>query len=339
MDRIQFLEKEIERLKSAVEELSVLNKLALAVGSSINPDTVLNTIVHEAVKAVKAEQGSIKLLTPTEERPLQTLIRQRNEEVGPQRAYQLDAAITGWVIKNKRALKIDDLERDGRFKLDEQAKQGIHSVLCVPIWLQARLLGLLMVINKKDRQSFTDGDLRLLSIIAAQSGQLIHNAQLQQQSLEKDYLERELELARQIQLDMLPKQKPQINGLEIASYFAPARFVGGDYYDFVQVSENQLLLIMADVSGHGPSAALIMTLLKGVIRSIVTGEVISSQMMQKINQIINQIIPPEIFITLQLVFFDLKKKQLMYGNAGHNPLLFYSDKMGHCQPVEVRSCA
>ena len=138
---------------------------------------------------------------------------------------------------------------------------------------------------------------------------------------------------------MLPDQNPQIAGLELASYFAPARTVGGDYYDFIPFSSHQLLLIMADVSGHGPSAALVMTLLKGVIRSIVSEFSISSEMMRKINGIISQIIPPEIFITLQLVFFDMQKKRLLYCNAGHNPPLFYRAEKQTCQPVELHTCA
>ncbi len=339
MNQIQTLEKEVERLKSAVEELSVLNKLALAVGSSRNTDEVLNTIVREAVKAVKAEQGSIKLLTPANNKPLQTLIRQRDDNLIHRTVYQLDAEITGWVLKNKQALKIDDLGNDSRFKIAAESVKDIHSVLVVPIWLQAKLLGLLMVINKKNRQSFTDGDLRLLSIMAAQSGQLIHNVRLQQEALEKAHLQHELDLARQIQFDMLPKQNPQMAGLEIASYFSPARTVGGDYYDFIQFSPEQLLLVMADVSGHGPSAALVMTLLKGVIRSIVVDATISSETMQRINRIIGQIIPPEIFITLQLVFFDLQKRRFIYCNAGHNPLLFYRAKEQSCQPLELHTCA
>ena len=339
MDKIEYLGQEVERLKSAVEELSVLNKLALAVGASLNTDEVLNTIVREAVKAVKAEQGSIKLLTPTKERPLQTLIRQRSDDLSGLRDYRLDAEITGWVLKNKQALKIDDLANDRRFNISVKTKPDIHSLLCVPIWLQAKLLGILTVVNKRNRQSFTDGDLRLLSIIAVQSGQLIHNAQLQQQALEKEHLQHELELARRIQLNMLPKQNPQMAGLEIASYFSPARTVGGDYYDFIPFSPQQLLVVMADVSGHGPSAALVMTLLKGVIRSIAMDAAISSEMMRKINRIISRIIPTEIFITLQLVFFDLRKMRLFYGNAGHNPLLFYRAKEEFCHPLELHSCA
>ena len=185
MNKLRFLEEEVERLKSAVEELSVLNKLALAVGSSLNTEEVLNTIVREAVKAVKAEQGTIKLLTPDGDRPLQTLIRQQ-EDAFSSTAYQPDTEITGWVLKNKQALKVDDLASDPRFRISATTKQNIHSLICVPIRLQAKLLGLLTVINKKNGQTFTSGDLRLLSIIAAQSGQLIHNAQLQQQALKKN---------------------------------------------------------------------------------------------------------------------------------------------------------
>ena len=338
MDKIQRLENEVERLKSAVEELSVLNKLALAVGTSSNSDEVLDTIVREAVRAVKAEQGSIKLITEQEERPLETLVRQRNNR-GAVQTYHIDMHITGWVLKNRQALKIDDLSHDPRFKTTEKERQGIHSILCVPIWLQAKMSGILMVINKRNRENFTDGDLRLLSIIAAQSGQLIRNSQLQQESIERTHLQHELDLARKIQLSMLPEKDPYLPGLAISSYFEPARTVGGDYYDYIRFSDEQLVLVMADVSGHGPSAALVMTLLKGIIRSVVDDSPISSAMMHNVNRIISQIIPSEIFITLQLIFFDLGKKRLIYCNAGHNPPLRYDRQTKTCTRLELHACA
>ena len=339
MQQVKILEREIARLKSAVEELSVLNKLALAVGSALTTDQVLNTIVHEAVKAVKAEQGFIKLFTPTSDRPLQTLIRQQNDDLNNGATYQLDDQITGWVLKTRQPLKIDDLANDARFKTTRAAQQGIVSLLCVPILMQAELLGILMVVNKRHGQKFSHGDLRLLSIMAAQSGQLIRNAKLQQQALEKEHLQRELELARQIQLSMLPKQNPQIEGLAMAHYIAPARTVGGDYYDFIPFSDHQLILVIADVSGHGPSAALVMTLLKGVVRSLVSNATLSAQTLQKINRIISQIIPAGMFITLQLMLFDLQKKRLFYANAGHNPALFYQAQEGTCRELYLASCA
>ena len=326
------------RLKSAVQELSVLNELALAVGASTDVHQVLDTIVQKAVKAVQAEQGSLMLVTEQKDKPLKTLIRQDNLS-GSIPAYRVGMNITGWVLKNRTALRIDNLEKDERFRCTPEEYQALHSVLCVPVWQQAKIIGVLMVTNKKTGEPFSDGDLRLLSIIAAQSGQLIRNARLQEENLEKRRLQHELDLARRIQLSLLPEKDPCLPGLDIASYFRPADEVSGDYYDYIQPNKNSLALVIADVSGHGASAALMTALLKGVVHSLTVESELSAQWMRRINRIIGGIIPDDVFITMQLLLFDNLSKQMTICNAGHNPPLLYNGKSQTCIPLEVPGCA
>jgi len=113
-------------------------------------------------------------------------------------------------------------------KAEQEAKE-IRSVLCVPIWSQAKLIGILMMMNKKTHEPFNVDDLRLLSIIAAQSGQLIRNSQLQEKAMEKKRLEFELSLARRIQTNLLPKTAPITPHLDIASYFNPSAHLQFNY--------------------------------------------------------------------------------------------------------------
>lgn len=247
MPSIQQLEKEIQRLKSAVEELTVLNDLAIAASSSMEVDQMLNIILQKSIKAVKAEQGSISLVTEQQEKPFRTLIRQvdRSNQLS---AYRLSDHITGWVLKNSKPLIIKDLSTDKRFWVSQGEQEKIRSVLCVPIWSKAEIIGILMMINKKNNNPFDSNDLRLLSIIAAQSGQLILNSQLQEEALEKKRLEQELALARDIQMRLLPIKEP-INGeLEISSFFNPAAQVGGDYYDYFDLGNQKIGIVIADVS-------------------------------------------------------------------------------------------
>jgi GAF domain-containing protein len=147
---VQQLEKEVQRLKLAVEELSVLNDLAIAASSSLEVRQLLDIIVQKSIKAVKAEQGSISLVTEQEETPFRTLIRQV-DRTHDQMPYRIGAHITGWILKNKQPLMIDTLATDGRFKASEQEAKEIRSVLCVPIWSQAKLIGILMMMTKKNR--------------------------------------------------------------------------------------------------------------------------------------------------------------------------------------------
>ena len=148
MQPTHHLEKEIQRLKVAVEELSVLNDLAIAASSSMEVEQMLDIIMQKSIKAVKAEQGSISLVNEQENEPLQTLVRQI-DRTQDSMTYRVGTSITGYVLKHGQPLNIENLAKDDRFVVSEQEKREIRSVLCVPILSQARIMGILMMINKK----------------------------------------------------------------------------------------------------------------------------------------------------------------------------------------------
>jgi sigma-B regulation protein RsbU (phosphoserine phosphatase) len=336
--KIVHLENEVHRLKSAVEELIVLNDLAVAAGKTLEVQDMLDIIVEKSIKAVKAEQGSILLVTEEKDSPLKTLIRQADQR-SRMMTYRVGSHITGWVLTYQQPLLIEDLATDQRFKATEQEKKEIRSVLCVPIRFQGRLIGILMVTNKKTLEPFSSDDMRLLSIIAAQSGQFIRNSQLQHENLEKKRMEQSLAMARDIQLSLLPEKVPETKSLEIYSYFKPTDEVGGDYYDYFVLGDEQIGVVIADVSGHGPSAALVMTMVKGILHSVTKKFESPSQVLSEMNAILNDIAPSDMFVTMMFLFFDLKNRTVRYSTAGHNPLLFYDHKAGTCSLVDLRGPA
>jgi sigma-B regulation protein RsbU (phosphoserine phosphatase) len=336
--KVVHLENEVRRLKSAVEELIVLNDLAVAAGKTLEVQDMLDIIVEKSIKAVKAEQGSILLVTEEKESPLKTLIRQADQR-SRMMTYRVGSHITGWVLTYQQPLLIEDLATDQRFKATEQEKKEIRSVLCVPIRFQGRLIGILMVTNKKTLEPFTSDDMRLLSIIAAQSGQFIRNSRLQQENLEKKRMEQSLAMAQDIQLSLLPEKVPETKSLEIYSYFKPTDEVGGDYYDYFALGDEQIGVVIADVSGHGPSAALVMTMVKGILHSVTKKFQSPSQVLAEMNGILNDIAPSDMFVTMMFLFFDLKNKMVRYSTAGHNPLLFYDRNVGKCNLVDLRGPA
>jgi len=332
------LKKEIHRLKTAVEELTVLNDLAIAASSALELDQILEIIMQKSVKAVQAEQGSIMLVTPNQRSPLQTLIRHKDFS-GSLQSYKVGSFITGWVLKNKQPLLIEDLATDERFNVTENELKDVRTVLCVPVIFKGKIIGILTMTNKKTSEAFSASDMRLLSIIAAQSGQLIRNSQLQEESIEKKRLEHELQMAVQIQQSLLPEKVPDARNVDIASYFNPTDAVGGDYYDYIMFDDQNIGVVIADVSGHGPSAALVMTMLKGILHSITHKFVSADQTLMELNSIVNRIVPPEMFVTMMFLIFDLKEKILRFSNAGHNPLLYYNKKENNCSSLELSGCA
>jgi serine phosphatase RsbU (regulator of sigma subunit) len=329
---------ELDRLKSAVAELTLLNELALAAGGASDPDELLDLIIQKSIKAVRAEQGSLMLVTPQSDQPLKTLVRQEDFS-GSISSYKVGSQITGWVLKNKKPLRIDNLAQDDRFSLSADESQNIRTVMCVPVLARGKLIGVLIMTNKKTGEAFSDDDLRLLSIIAAQSGQLIRNAELQTEATEKKKLEHEMDLARRIQLELLPESDPKSDFLEIASLFRPHAAVGGDYYDYIELDTDKTGIVVADVSGHGPSAALLMSMIKGVLHSVAENFSSSQKAMDQMNKIVSQIIPSDMFITMLLLVFDRKQKMVEYCNAGHPPLLYFNKKNDSASPVDLRGCA
>lgn len=183
-DKIKQLESKISKLTSSVEELKVLNDIAVSSGKATDVNQVLNLIVQKSIKAIEAEQGSILLLTPNKNKPFTTIVRQDDSST-LEHEYHIGMEITGWVLSNKEPLIIERLSRDKRFQPSEEEITSIHSILCVPIWFEGEITGIMMLINKKNRDSFTNDDLTLFSIISVQAGQLIKNLELQKKSIQK----------------------------------------------------------------------------------------------------------------------------------------------------------
>ncbi len=331
-------ENEIQRLKLAIEELSLLNELAIAASSSSDIQETLNIIIQKSIKAVKAEQGSIKLISSHSERMLETFIHQENiSKRGI--PFKVGDHIIGWVLAHGQPLIVDNLAIDPRFKITAKEQQDIHNVLSVPIVFAGKIMGVLTLINKKTKEPFNLDDQRLMSILAAQAGQLIRNSQLQEDHIKKKQLEHELQIARQIQLSLLPRENPKIAQFEFASHFEPFQDVGGDYYDYFSLDDNKFSMVVADVSGHGPAAAMVMTMIKGIMHSLKQYHFEPDKILSELNSNLIGLVPRNIFITMTFFTFDLNKKVMRFSNAGHVPFVYYDQKQDSCRLIELRGVA
>ncbi len=321
------LEDEVSRLQSAVQELAVLNDIAVSASKASDVADVLEVIINKSIKAIRAEQGSIMLVTEQQDAPLKTLIRQEDRTTGAV-PYKVGINITGWVLQNQQLLVVDDLATDSRFPGIGSSTGDIKSVMAVPIRHRAKMIGILLAVNKKSGEGFSEGDQRLLGIISSQSGQLIQNMQLQEESRQRARMEQELSLARNIQTGLLPTDEPVRDTMAVASYFEAADEVSGDYYDYFELPESKLGAIMADVSGHGASSALVMTMLKGILQATILRYESPAQVVTELNVILCRLLPAEMFVTMVFLEFDASARTLRYANAGHNPLIWFRASKG-----------
>ncbi len=242
---IQELEKENLHLKKTVEDLWTINQLARLISSTMPVDQILDKVVAVSVKGIKAEQGTISLLTAKKENeetgdPFKTMIRKVDVSrlVGK---YRLDDHLSGWMLSNRKPLTINDVKNDNILK-GVQLNEGIQSILSVPLMCKGKLIGVLNIFNKKDLGGFSNNDQRLLSIIASQSAQIIENARLYVEEKQLRRYENELEMARNIQEGLIPKEVPKTKKLDISSFFNPADEVGGDYFDYLDLGDNLLYI-------------------------------------------------------------------------------------------------
>jgi sigma-B regulation protein RsbU (phosphoserine phosphatase) len=318
------LQEETQRLKRAVEELSILNDLARAISSTLNLEEIMQTIIRRSLRAVQAEQGVITLVDKQASEPTKTLVRamvSSSEHI----EFHLHQALVGWMHLNMKPLAVDDPKNDDRFR-GVSWDESIHSLLCVPLLVKSELKGVLTIYNKKDKQKFTPDDQRLLAIIAAQSAQVIENARLYEEEREYLKMQEEVRLAAKIQTDLLPTEMPRLPAYDILGKTIPAQAVGGDYFDFIRIDDSKLAVCLGDVTGKGLPASLLMANLQATLRgqTLVARE--PGECLTRSNQLLYQSTSPEKFATLFYGIIDGRNHTLSYSNAGHDhPFLLSQD--------------
>jgi phosphoserine phosphatase RsbU/P len=320
--RIRQLEKEVERLSRAVNELSTLNDLARAIGSSLDMSQIMRTIVARSLRALSAEEGVITLAGDEEGASPRTLVREVGSSANVE-AFHFRNALFGWMQLNRSPLLINDPASDERFRGVEW-EAGIRSLISVPLTVKGRLTGVLTVYNKKGGRVFDAGDQRLLAIIASQSAQVVENARLLEEELKLAKMREQVELAAEVQKHLLPQPVPGIDGFEIDGTNVAAELVGGDYFDVVPIDGTRWLVCIGDVSGKGLPASLLMANVQAMIRLIAMLDMASHDAMHYANVILCRNTPDSKFVTFFASIVDAADGVIEFCNAGHNPPLFVS---------------
>ena len=333
-DEYQKLVEENNRLRTAVAELSILNDVATTITSTHSIEHIVDLIVRKCVKHLKVEQGAVMLLDEkNQSNPLKTMIRQQ-DTLYDMLPYRLDAQLTGWMLKHKTPLLVKDLKNDDRFKSFIDDESPIKSLLGVPLVLKGKMIGVLTVFNKHTSEGFTDGDQRLLSIIAAQSAQIIENARLYLEEQNLMLMQEEMRLAAETQINLLPKSIPKVADYQIAGKSIPAKDVGGDYYDFIQIDDKNFAFCLGDVSGKGMSAAMLMSNLQATLRAQILSGFNSTETLKRANTVLYQNTDSTKFVTLFFGIVNIDSNEIKYCNAGHNNP-FHIDKSNKFIELDV----
>src|SRR5918997_817035 len=230
---------------------------------------------------------------------------------------RLGQGLIGWVAQTGEAVVVPDVRKDARYV---NARKETRSEVVAPIISNDSVIGV-FDLESDDLNAYTEDDKQLLMLLASQVAIIVEKAMLHEQLVEKKRLEAQLEVARQVQLALLPERDPEVDGFDISAYNFSTEEVSGDYYDFVKPYEDQLGLVIADVSGKGVPASLLMAFLRASLRSAIHVGYAPNVAMAKVNHLLWESIEPHQFVTAFYGMLDATNRTLAFVNAGHNPLL------------------
>src|SRR6478672_1948564 len=211
---------------------------------------------------------------------------------------------------------------------------GAASVMVTPLLYGKQNMGVLALGNGPSHPSFTQSDFVVFKSIAEQSAFALYNAIIYSEANEKKRLDHDLEIARDIQRILLPSEAPVINGFEISGINIPARHVSGDYFDYIKVDDDRLGVAIADVSGKGVPASIIMAICRSVLRSQAAGNPSPGDVLQKVNRQIYPDIKEDMFISMAYIILDHVRNTMLLSRAGHDAPLLYQRASGSVTPIK-----
>jgi sigma-B regulation protein RsbU (phosphoserine phosphatase) len=310
---------------------AVVDKVSSAISSLLDLGQVLRHLTQTFVEEMFVDTSSVMLLNPaTAEYRVYLADGERKREVEG-KTFNRDGPLMKIVEARKKEITKYDVLEDPKYTSISQACAdnfgSVRASLMVPLVFQDKVIGLLNLGEKKSGKAYNRQDIELLHSVAAQGAVAIENARLFQENLEKQRMEEELNIARDLQMSMLPSVCPQIIGFTLAATSIPAREVGGDFFDFIEMGEERLGLVVGDVTGKSVSGALVMSSSRSVFRMLSEEQLTVGDIMIRANKRIKKDIKSGMFVALLYAVLDGKNKILSFCSAGQTqPILFSSKK-------------
>jgi sigma-B regulation protein RsbU (phosphoserine phosphatase) len=242
------------------------------------------------------------------------------------------------VARTGVAIHAEQAEADNRFPWFRQKVLQTETYLAVPLHYREEQLGVLALANREGGKSFGKSDFDLIKSVADQAAYSLHHAQIYRQLTDKKRLDHDIEVAREIQRILLPSSAPQVEGFNCAALNIPAQEVSGDYFDFIQVDEHRWGVAVADVSGKGVPASLIMAMCRSVLRSKAPGNTSPAQVLREVNRQLYPDIREDMFITMLYLIMD-KSGSITLARAGHEAALWCKEHFKHIETIQAPGMA
>ncbi|ADE14385.1 Stage II sporulation E family protein [Nitrosococcus halophilus Nc 4] len=301
-------------------KLAALLQITKDLSSTLEMDQVFNKVLESLFNIfIQADRGFLILRDEKNQTFKPQVIKYRRM---PDRdKIRISHTIIEQVIRDKTAILSADAASDSRFDTSESILDlQIRSVMCAPlIGSSGKSFGAIQLDTANPKEHFRQDDLNVLATVACQAAFAIEHAQLHEEALKKHELERELELADKVQHDLLPSSSPSVEGYDFFHFYQSAHQVGGDYFDYIHLPESKLAILLADVSGKGISAALVMAKLSAETRCCLEAESSPAKALSRLNKKFIQRGWEDRFVTLVMVILDPLQHTATVVNAGHLP--------------------
>src|SRR5437764_6058877 len=300
--------------------LALISKVGVALLASVTLNETLEQIVSLVFEAVPADRCMV-MMRDKNNPELKVAVARLRDRAGEVGEIRISRSVIDEVVANGHSVLTSDAQADPRFMGGTVVLQGVRSVLAVPLGVADSVFGIIYADSPLAEGRFTEDHLKVLTTLASVAAIRVENARLTEEQLERERLERELQVASEIQQRFQPTSAPQVTGYELQGISFPCYEIGGDYYDFIKRSNGNLVVALGDVSGKGTAAALLMSSLHAAVHAQFDTHKSLVETIASINRYLVESIPANRFVTLFYADLDPKTGALAFLNAGHNPPL------------------
>ena len=300
--------------------LALISKVGVALLASVTLNETLEQIVSLVFESVPADRCMV-MMREVKSAELKVAVARLRDRIGDVGEIRISRSVIDEVVTNGKSVLTSDAQADPRFMGGTVVLQGVRSVLAVPLGVGEKVFGIIYADSPIAEGRFTEDHLKVLTTLASVAAIRVENARLTEEQFERQRLERELQVASEIQQRFQPASAPVVTGYELQGISFPCYEIGGDYYDFIQRANGNLVVALGDVSGKGTAAALLMSSLHAAVHAQVETHDSPVKTITSINRYLVESIPANRFVTLFYAELSPKDGMLSFLNAGHNPPL------------------
>jgi len=313
-------ENVVARVTREGDLLALISKVGITLLSSSTLEQTLEQIVSLVFEAVPADR-CLLMMRDEANQELRVAVARLRDRAGEIGEIRVSRNVMDEVVIRGKSVLTSDAQHDPRFASGTVVLQGVRSVLAVPLGVAEKVFGIIYADSPIAEGRFAEDHLKVLTTLASVAAIRVENARLVESRLQQERLERELQLAMEIQQRFQPTAPPVVAGYEFQGISFPCYEIGGDYYDFIPRADGRMVIALGDVSGKGTAAALLMSSLHAAIHAQTGSHDTLVETISAVNKYLAENIPPNRFVTLFYAELDPESGTLSFLNAGHNPPL------------------